>query len=93
MIIFSSEGNVFNQKPNIIIVVLDDIGWNDLQYNSPLSKIPTPIINALVDQGISFTQHYTHSLCTPSRGSLLTGRYNINLGLNNVLLPGTPAGI
>lgn len=80
-------------KPNIIVVVLDDVGWNDLSYNSPSSQIKTPFIDSLVQRcGIYLTQHYTYPLCTPTRASLLTGRYHINTGLNYVLLPGTPAG-
>ena len=80
-------------KPNIIVVVLDDVGWNDLSYNSPSSQIKTPFIDSLVQRfGIYLTQHYTYPVCTPTRASLLTGRYHINTGLNYVLLPGTPAG-
>lgn len=43
--------------------------------------------------GVVLTQHYSHSLCTPSRAALLTGRYHINTGLHYVLAPGTPAGL
>jgi len=39
------------------------------------------------------SQYYTHSLCTPSRASLLTGLYHVHTGLNFVLVPGTPAGL
>ncbi|KAJ1442389.1 alkaline-phosphatase-like protein [Ochromonadaceae sp. CCMP2298] len=81
------------QRPNIVVVLLDDVGWNDLGYNSPLSPIPTPHIDRLSSSGVRLTQHYTHSVCTPSRAALLTGKYHINTGLTNVLLPGSPVGL
>lgn len=55
--------------------------------------IPTPNIDALAQKGVQLKQLYTHSLCTPSRAALLTGRYHINTGLTYVLTPGTPAGL
>jgi arylsulfatase A-like enzyme len=55
--------------------------------------IPTPYIDDLAKNGVVFKQLYTHSLCTPSRASLMTGRYHINTGLTYVLAPGTPAGL
>lgn len=66
---------------------------SDLTYNNPTSPIPTPEIDSLARSGVVLTQHYSHSLCTPSRAALLTGRYHINTGLHYVLAPGTPAGL
>jgi arylsulfatase A len=63
--------------PNIIIIMADDLGIGDIQAYNPTSSIPTPHINTLAKQGISFTNaHATASVCTPSRYSLLTGRYS-----------------
>lgn len=66
---------------------------SDLRYNNELSPIPTANIDALAGDGIQLKQHYMHSLCTPSRASLMTGRYHINTGLTYVLAPATPAGL
>jgi arylsulfatase A-like enzyme len=80
-------------KPNIVFVLADDVGWNDLSFNNEYSPINTPNIDALAHDGIQLKQHYMHSLCTPSRAALMTGRYHINTGLTYVLAPGTPAGL
>ena len=72
------------------------IPWcSDLGYNSNLSPIPTPYIDSLVkgSGAVHFSQYYVHSLCTPSRAALMTGRYHVNTGLTNVLVPGTPFGL
>ncbi|CAN5311963.1 arylsulfatase [soil metagenome] len=66
-----------NQAPNIIFILADDLGFGDIQALNPESNIPTPSINLLAKQGISFTNaHSTSSVCTPSRYSFLTGRYS-----------------
>lgn len=64
------------KKPNIILILADDLGYGDVQFYSPKSKIPTPNINKLASQSLSFMNaHAAASVCTPSRYSILTGRY------------------
>ncbi len=65
-------------KPNILILYADDLGYGDVQcYNSKRGKIPTPHIDALATQGMRFTDgHSSSGVCTPSRYTLLTGRYH-----------------
>ena len=70
-----------------------DIFYSDFSFNSKDSPISTTYIDNIAEKGIILTQYYTHSLCTPSRAALLTGRYHVNTGLNFVLLPGSPAGL
>lgn len=63
-------------KPNIVIILADDMGFGDVRSLNPKSRIPTPHIDALVHGGIAFTDaHASASVCTPSRYGLLTGRY------------------
>ena len=63
-------------KPNIIYILADDMGYGDMGCNNPDSKIPTPHLDRLAAQGIRFTDaHAPASVCTPSRYSILTGRY------------------
>lgn len=63
-------------KPNIVIILADDMGFGDVRSMNPKSRIPTPHIDALVHGGIAFTDaHASASVCTPSRYGLLTGRY------------------
>ena len=65
-------------KPNILIILADDLGYGDVQcYNRERGKIPTPHIDALAAQGIRFTDaHSSSGVCSPSRYTLLTGRYH-----------------
>jgi arylsulfatase A len=63
-------------KPNIIFIFCDDLGWGDVSCLNPESKIQTPNIDALARSGINFTDaHAGSAVCTPSRYTLLTGRY------------------
>ncbi len=65
-----------SERPNIVIVFADDMGYGDPQVYNPLSKVPTPHIDALAERGMRFTDaHTASSVCTPSRYGLLTGRY------------------
>ena len=63
-------------RPNIIYILADDMGYGDMGCNNPDSKIPTPHLDHLASQGMRFTNaHAASSVCTPSRYSILTGRY------------------
>jgi len=63
------------EKPNVIIIYADDLGYGDLSSYGA-TKIKTPNIDKLADQGLKFTNaHSTAATCTPSRYSLLTGNY------------------
>ena len=73
-------------KPNIVFILLDDVGWADVGYNS--QDIPTPFLDSLAWSGVKLTNYYVHPTCTPSRAALLTGRYASNVGLPFALLPG-----
>ena len=62
--------------PNIVFIMADDLGFGDVTCYNPDSKIPTPNIDRLAAQGISFTDaHSPSSVCTPTRYGVLTGRY------------------
>ena len=65
-------------KPNIVVLYADDLGYGDVQcYNPDRGKIPTPHIDRLATEGMRFTDgHSSSGVCTPSRYTLLTGRYH-----------------
>ena len=65
-------------KPNIVFIYADDMGYGDVTYLNPeRCKIATPQLDSLAKQGMVFTDaHTSSSVCTPSRYSLMTGRYN-----------------
>jgi arylsulfatase A-like enzyme len=65
-------------KPNIVVILTDDLGYGDVQcYNPTRGKIPTPQFDRLASQGMRFTDaHSSSGVCSPSRYALLTGRYH-----------------
>lgn len=71
--------------PNILILLLDDFGYNDLALNAQASGLTeealhTPVMDNFARQGVHFTRHYTESTCSPSRAALLSGRYPARFG-------------
>src|SRR6188508_3031557 len=68
-------------KPNIIIILADDLGYGDLGcYGHPTIK--TPNLNRMAAEGMRFTEFYSAAeVCTPSRAALMTGRYPIRSGM------------
>jgi arylsulfatase A-like enzyme len=76
-------------RPNIIVILADDQGFGDLGANNPQSKIATPHLDALAKGGVRFTDGHTSSgVCTPTRYSLLTGRYHWRTKLQSGVLGG-----
>jgi arylsulfatase A-like enzyme len=64
-------------KPNIVYLLADDLGYGDVSCLNPDGKIPTPNIDRLADEGMVFRDaHSSSAVCSPSRYSILTGRYN-----------------
>jgi arylsulfatase A-like enzyme len=73
---FSSKTSPNPERPNIVIIFADDMGYGDISALNPMSKIKTPALDDLINSGISFQNaHASASVCTPSRYGLLTGRY------------------
>ncbi|MFC1540310.1 arylsulfatase [Gemmatimonadota bacterium] len=63
-------------RPNVVFILADDMGWGDVKVNNPDSLIPTPNIDRLAEEGVVFTDaHSGSALCTPTRYGILTGRY------------------
>ena len=82
-----------NKKPpNIIFVLADDLGFNDIGYHNP--NIITPHMDGLAMTGVTLEQQYMQPLCTPSRSSLLTGMYPYHIGRQQwIIYPTTPSGL
>ena len=80
---FLHPGSGFAQggrKPNIIIIVADDLGYADVGFQG-LRDFETPNLDRLAASGVRFTNGYvTHPYCSPSRAGLLTGRYQQRFG-------------
>lgn len=77
-------------RPNIVYILADDLGYGDVHALNPeRGKIATPNLDRLCAQGMAFTDcHASSSLCTPSRYSLLTGRYDWRTRLQKGVLHG-----
>lgn len=73
-----------NNKPNVVLIVADDLGWNDLTFNGggvAKGTVPTPNIDAIAQQGINFTNGYAgQGTCAPSRAMMMSGRYGSRFG-------------
>jgi arylsulfatase A-like enzyme len=81
----SDSENDNQGKPNIVFILADDLGYGDVACYNPESKVPTPNLNRLADEGMLFTDaHSPATVCTPSRYSLLTGRMAFRTGFKGV---------
>jgi len=82
--VLGDNGNPAGQRPNVVILLSDDLGWQDLGcYGGP---VKTPTLDALAAQGVRFTDfHAGCAVCSPSRATLLTGRQHIRTGIYHVL--------
>jgi arylsulfatase len=78
------------RAPNILVIIVDDMGWGDIGVNGGgvATGAPTPNIDGLAHQGLNLTSTYSQSLCTPSRAALMTGRLPARTGLTRPLLTG-----
>ena len=76
----SQETPIENQRPNIVLILTDDQGWGDLSLNGN-SVIKTPNIDSLAKNGAIFDRFYVHAVCSPTRASMLTGRYAVRGGV------------
>jgi len=80
--------------PNVIIFYVDDLGFADIGFNNEEMERATPTFNDMASKGIILDQFYTSPTCTPSRASLLTGKYTIHIGLQDSVIHATePRGL
>jgi arylsulfatase A len=86
----SLSASAANSRPNIVVILCDDLGYGDIQCLNPeRGKIKTPCVDQLASQGMTFTDaHSGASVCTPSRYGLLTGRYAWRTQLQNGVVSG-----
>jgi len=70
------------ERPNLVFILADDLGWSDTTFNRPNAFYETPNIQRLAQRGMRFTQAYAaNPLCSPTRASIQTGLYPARIGL------------
>lgn len=81
------------KKPNVLVIVADDLGYGELTVQGYTREIPTPNIDSIAQNGVRFTSGYVSGpYCSPTRAALLTGRYQQRLGHEFNPGPATSAG-
>src|SRR5215468_6971117 len=82
------------QKPNIIVIMGDDIGWFNIGvYNQGMMAGRTPNLDQLASGGMRFTDYYAEASCTAGRANFITGELPIRTGMTTVGQAGSPIGI
>jgi len=77
------NGPTLSIKPNIIIILADDMGWGDINANGN-ENIQIPVLNRLKTESLSFNRFYVCPLSAPTRAEMLTGRYFLRTGVSSV---------
>lgn len=80
-------------KPNIILILVDDMGYGDIAPFYPMTKNRTPHLDKMAAEGMKLTSFYSSPTCTPSRAQFMTGCYAQRVGLPRVIFPGSSIGL
>lgn len=91
LIACSMPAGAATEKPNVVLILADNVGYGDLgpYGGGELRGAPTPNIDLLAQQGLRLTQYLVEPGCTPSRAALMTGQYSIRNGLSLVTVEGS----
>lgn len=83
------------KKPNVVVFLLDDVGWMDVGFNGGGVAVgnPTPDIDAVASQGLILTSAYSQPSSSPTRATILTGQYSIHHGILMPPMYGQPGGL
>src|SRR5215469_16836510 len=82
------------QKPNIVVIMADDIGWFNIgAYHQGIMAGRTPNLDRMASEGMRFTDYYAEASCTAGRANFITGELPLRTGLTTVGQAGAPIGI
>src|SRR5450432_4104740 len=91
---FTSPVHAQAKKPNIVVIMGDDIGWLNMGcYNQGLMATRTPNLDKIASEGMRFTDYYAEASCTAGRANFITGELPIRTGMTTVGQAGSPIGI
>ncbi|MEM6916497.1 MAG: sulfatase-like hydrolase/transferase [Verrucomicrobiota bacterium] len=76
-------GNAQEDRPNIILFLSDDMGWNDVGYHG--APVETPHLDQLAADGLRLDRFYVHPICSPTRAALMTGMLPVRFGITGPL--------
>ncbi|MEM6581069.1 MAG: arylsulfatase [Pseudomonadota bacterium] len=91
LVLLSPKLSADNSRPNVILIVADDLGWNDVGFNG--SDIRTPHLDQLANDGVQLERFYVQPSCSPTRSELMTGQSAISLGVISPFSKQQPAGV
>ena len=98
LLLATSHANTANPQPKIIVqLIIDDLGHADTTLNPDVTApdVPTPHLQKLLSQGVRLTNMHSQPVCSPTRSSLMTGRFPFRMGMQhtNTIMPGSTAAI
>lgn len=85
MLAFVSIPTRADRKPNMVVIMADDLGWNAVGYHNP--EVKTPHLDQFCSEGIELDNFYVSPMCSPTRAGFLTGRYPIRFGCARAVIP------
>ncbi len=88
---FSEHNDGLPKKPHIIIILADDLGWDDVGFHG--STINTPNIDVLVKGGVELDRFYVQPTCSPTRAALMTGKSPRRLGISRAISKNQQIGL
>ena len=83
--VFLSVAGASPDRPNIVLIVADDLGYADVGFHG--SDIQTPHLDQLAATGVALEQFYVAPMCSPTRAGLMTGRYPLRFGMMRAVIP------
>lgn len=85
--VFLAAGDIVQQaqqlhqrRPNILFLLADDLGYNELGFMNASRGLLTPHLDSLAREGVVLKNYYVQPICSPTRSALMTGRYPLRLG-------------
>lgn len=93
VVLFSGSLAYSQKRPNILLIMVDDVAQNSLSAYSMGMQYQTPNIDRIGKEGAIFTDHYSQPSCTAGRAAIITGQKPVRTGLTTVGQPGNPLGI